>query len=113
GEPAVPALMHVTLIDPPPAVGGDALNPPTSTGAPAAIGSVCPVAVARGVDPSGKDIPQLIAVCANAALLPRITIMPTSSKGINSRLNVIGNLSFLNMVNNDSTVRTYSFANSN
>jgi len=88
-EPAPPALTHVTLIDPPPGVGGDALNPPTSTGAPAAIGSVWPVAVARGVDPSGNDNPQLTAVCAKAALLPRIKIMPTSRKGINSRLNVI------------------------
>lgn len=39
-EPAVPELIQVTLMDPPPGVGGDALNPPTSTGAPAAIGSV-------------------------------------------------------------------------
>jgi hypothetical protein len=63
-EPAPPALTQVTLTDPPPAVGGEYLKPSAagSAGGPAAIGSVCPVAVARGVEPFGNDNPQLIAV---------------------------------------------------
>jgi hypothetical protein len=90
---APPELMQVTRTKPPPAVGGDALKAPTVTGGPAAIGSVWPLAVARGVEPSGTDNPQLMAVCANDALA-MMNIMPRTSTGINSRLSVISILSF-------------------
>src|SRR5689334_22023219 len=53
GDPVAPVFVHVTRTIPPPAVGGESSNPGPKIGGPAAIGSVCPLDEARGVEPRG------------------------------------------------------------